>query len=284
MEFKMIRTFFLCFLTTVLASACQSENSSDTEGSSEAAEAGIPASEPEVIVKVDADYIKDPILFSVNHPERPEADKARDLQRKPEEVMRFFGIRPGMKVLDILTGGGWYAELLSRVVGPEGEVIAQNPPWYYERFGEEVIGIRLFDDRLPNVVRYDHDFDDLGLSPDTFDAVVMGMVFHDLHWLTEDVHAVLLKIKEVMKPEGILLITDHAAPEGSGSDFAASREGQHRIEEAFAIEEMENAGFELLAASDLLRVPEDDRTKPFFSPEMQGKFTDRFVLVFRKPE
>ncbi|MGQ0835675.1 MAG: hypothetical protein ACT4O5_12305 [Gammaproteobacteria bacterium] len=44
-----------------------------------------------------------------------------------------------------------------------------------------------------------------------------------------------------------------------------------------------DAGFVLEAESDLLRNAEDDRTKPFFAPEMKGKTTDRFVLRFRKP-
>ena len=55
---------------------------------------------------------------------RPEADRARDAGRKPAEVLEFFGIAPGMTVLDMFTGGGYYAELIGTVVGDEGKVVA----------------------------------------------------------------------------------------------------------------------------------------------------------------
>ena len=45
----------------------------------------------------------------------------------------------------------------------------------------------------------------------------------------------------------------------------------------------EDAGFRLEAESQLLRNPDDDRTKAFFAPEMKGKTTDKFALLFRKP-
>jgi predicted methyltransferase len=57
---------------------------------------------------------------------RPEADKQRDANRKPEQVLEFFGIEPDMKVIDIFAGGGYYAEILSYVVGVDGEVTLYN--------------------------------------------------------------------------------------------------------------------------------------------------------------
>ena len=58
---------------------------------------------------------------------RSEADRARDAGRKPAEVLEFLGIRPGMKVIDIIAAGGWYTEVLALAVGPDGHVVAQNP-------------------------------------------------------------------------------------------------------------------------------------------------------------
>lgn len=221
--------------------------------------------------------------MAVHHADRFEDDKERDLQRKPEAVMAFAGLQPGMAVLDVFAGGGWYTELQSRVVGEEGQVWMHNPPQYYERVGEDAVLERLANNRLPNVVRHDRPVDALELPEARFDFAVAGMVFHDLYWMTEDVGAVLRQIHAALKPGGAFLITDHAAPEGTGAEYALQRQsGPHRIEEAFVIAEMEAAGFELAASSDVLRVPEDDRSKPFY--QMEDMFTDRFVLLFRKPE
>jgi predicted methyltransferase len=77
---------------------------------------------------------------------------------------------------------------------------------------------------------------------------------------------------------------DHAAPAGTGVEYARKREGQHRIDEEFAKKKFLEAGFVLAKESDALRNPADDRQKPFFAPEMKGKVTDRFLLLFRKPK
>ena len=50
------------------------------------------------------------------------ADRDRDAGRKPEKVMQFFGIKPGMTVLEVLSSGGYYTEVLSHRVGPTGKV------------------------------------------------------------------------------------------------------------------------------------------------------------------
>ena len=59
---------------------------------------------------------------------RAEADRARDAGRKPADVVEFLGIDPGMRVMDVIAAGGYYTEVLSLAVGPDGEVVAQNPP------------------------------------------------------------------------------------------------------------------------------------------------------------
>ena len=59
---------------------------------------------------------------------RSDEDKAKDEARRPGEVLAFLGVEPGMTVMDLLASGGWYTEVLSVAVGPEGAVYAQNPP------------------------------------------------------------------------------------------------------------------------------------------------------------
>ena len=61
---------------------------------------------------------------------RTDADRERDAGRKPAEVLEFFAIEPGMSILDMFSGGGYYTELLSHVVGPEGRVVAHTNSAY----------------------------------------------------------------------------------------------------------------------------------------------------------
>ena len=57
----------------------------------------------------------DPIAEAVAHPARPAADVKRDADRKPDAVLRFAGIEPGQRVADLMTGKGYYADLISHV-------------------------------------------------------------------------------------------------------------------------------------------------------------------------
>ena len=224
------------------------------------------------------------ISSAVDSPDRPEADRKLDDARKPKEMLAFFGIRPGMKIVDLFTGRGWYAELEARVAGPDGEVYAQNPPEFLQKWGDKDISERLAGNRLPSVKRWDRSMDALELPAAHFDGAVANDVFHDFFWLSKDVDGVVKQIYDALKPGGFFAIVDHSAPAGTGDAYARSRDGQHRIDEAFVKQVLAKAGFKLDAESQLLRNPDDDRQKPFFAPEMKGKMTDKFALLFRKPK
>ena len=56
---------------------------------------------------------------AVAHPERPDADRARDAARKPAEIVAFAGVKPGDKVAEFAPGAiAWIREAIgSAVVG-----------------------------------------------------------------------------------------------------------------------------------------------------------------------
>jgi len=60
--------------------------------------------------------------------DRTAADRTNDLRRKPQEMLAFIGLRPGMVALDISSAGGYTTELLARAVGPTGAVFGQGRP------------------------------------------------------------------------------------------------------------------------------------------------------------
>jgi predicted methyltransferase len=223
------------------------------------------------------------INAAVDSSDRPADDRKRDDARKPKDMLAFFGVASGMKLLDVFTGGGWYAELEARVAGPAGEVWAQNPPEYLKRFGDKDISARLANNRLPTVRRWDRSVDAMELPKNYFDGVVANDVFHDLFWLSKDVDGICHQLFDAVKKRGFVAIIDHSAPLGSGDSMARDISGVHRIDETLVKQKMLAAGFKLEAESQLLRNPADDRSKAFFAPEMKGINTDKFALLFRKP-
>ena len=78
---------------------------------------------------IPADQIPPADKNAVASPDRPAEDVKLDAGRKPDQMLAFFGIAPGMQVADLFAGGGYTTELLSRAVGPTGKVYSQNIPF-----------------------------------------------------------------------------------------------------------------------------------------------------------
>jgi predicted methyltransferase len=219
-------------------------------------------------------------------PNRLAGDSEQDGRRMPAEVLAFFGVRPGMSVLDLFSGGGYYTELLAIVVGPTGRVVAHNNSAYLEGDKEELA--RRFPDppRLINVERLNAENNALELEPGSFDFVLMSAVYHDVYfvndaigWAKIDGPKMLAEVFAGMKPGATLGLIDHAAAPGSPPETGGTL---HRIDPELVKRDFAAAGFILDAESNLLRNAADDLGKVVFDPAVRGK-TDRFVLRFRRP-
>lgn len=215
---------------------------------------------------------------------RPEADRARDADRKPAQVLEFLGIGPGMTVLDKFTGDGWYSEVIAYVVGDSGRVIAHSNE-AYKNFVGNALEERFGSGRVSRVEILMAENNHLALDADSLDAVMMSMSFHDIYhvdvengWEPIDGPAFLAELMKGLKAGGIVAIIDHRAAAGAPPETGDTL---HRIDPALVIAKMEAAGFVLDAQSDILRNPDDDLSKNVFAPEIRGK-TDRFVMRFRK--
>ena len=223
---------------------------------------------------------------AIASPERPAADRDQDERRKARNVLEFSGVESGMTVLDAFSAGGYYTELLARVVGPEGRVIAyNNPP--YARFAEKGIAARYAGDRLPNVRQVTSTIEDLELAPASLDAVIFVMSYHDLYWRPADGSwpptdpALLLgKLHAALKPGGVIVVQDHVAT--AGGDTAEVVDKLHRIDPAVVKADFAKAGFTLDGESDVLAHPDDAHTIMVFDEAIRGK-TDQFLFRFRKP-
>ena len=78
---------------------------------------------------------------------RGDAERERDKTSRPVEVLGFFGLEPGIRVLDLHSGGGYYSEILSYAVGPDGSVVAHTND-IHEKYHSDEIARRYRDDRL----------------------------------------------------------------------------------------------------------------------------------------
>jgi predicted methyltransferase len=222
---------------------------------------------------------------AVSNPARTDQDRQRDANRRPGEVMQFFGIGPGDKVLDLFSGGGYYSELLSYVVGDDGEVVSHSNAAYANFVGDEATN-RYGNDRLPNVEILIAETHELTLPAAEVDAVLMVLAYHDRYdddpengWPKIDGPVLLEEIFDGLRPGGVLGIVDHAAAAGSAAETGNTL---HRIDPAIVRTEVEKAGFVFEEAADFLKNPQDDHTKHMGDPSIRGK-TDRFVMRFRKP-
>jgi predicted methyltransferase len=213
----------------------------------------------------------------VRSADRSDADRELDQRRKPELLLTFYGVRPGMRVLDVSAGRGYNAELLARAVGSSGRVYAHNSP------SLPAAARTAFDERLKkpfmsNVTHVLREFDD-PIPPDVrgLDLITFNFNYHDTVHLGVDRPRMNKALYQALKPGGILIVADHSARPGAGSTVTKSL---HRIEEIVVRNELAAAGFKLLDSADFLRNPSDPRDVTVFKNTVPN---DEFVLKFVKP-
>ena len=64
----------------------------------------------------------DQIATILASPDRTAADRTNDLRRKPQQMLEFFALRPGLVAVDLSAAGGYTTELVARAIGPTGEL------------------------------------------------------------------------------------------------------------------------------------------------------------------
>jgi predicted methyltransferase len=233
--------------------------------------------------KTDAPPV-DNISQAMTAAERSDADRARDARSRPDVTLAMLDIGPGDVVFDVFGGGGYYSELIARVVGEDGKVYLHNNQ-AYRNFVNEGLTERMKQNQMPQMIQYDREVDDLDLTPNSLDAAMIIMSYHDLFyddrgngWPQIDHQDFMQQIYTGLKTGGRFMIVDHQANAGRQ---AFDSQSLHRIEKDYAIERIEAIGFKLVAESAVLANPNDDKSTSVFTPEIRGK-TDRFIVVFEK--
>jgi predicted methyltransferase len=224
----------------------------------------------------------DNITAAVNDSARPDADKKLDAERKPAEMLALAHIKPGMRVMDLVPGGGYFTRLFAKAVGPTGYVYAYQPVEFAAFSKGKPAKVRAVAADYPNVSVIEAPVNDLA-APEALDVVWTAQNYHDLHdsfAKPADLAVINKKVFDALKPGGVFIVLDHSAEKGSG---LRDTETLHRIDEAAVRSEVMAAGFKLASESNILRNPADPRTKLVFDDSIRHK-TDQFILIFRKPK
>lgn len=225
----------------------------------------------------------------------------RDVWRHPGETLSFFDVEPGMTVVEIWPGGGWYTEILAPLI-QAGTLYAAH---FSTGIGVEFYDLsrQRFEEKLlanPSI------YGEVKLS--TFDpargqlltpeaAADRVLTFRNVHnWLRTDSEQQAFELfYQALKPGGILGVVEHRAKEGTPREKMLI---SGYMTEAYVIELAENAGFVLEAKSDINANPKDSADHPAgvwtlpptlrLGSENREKYlaigeSDRMTLKFRKP-
>ncbi|MEE4360792.1 MAG: hypothetical protein V2I63_04635 [Pseudomonadales bacterium] len=216
-------------------------------------------------------------------PSRPEADRERDGNRKAVETLSFFGLKDDMTVLELLPGGGWYTRVLAPVLAERGT--------YYVSIGTGSIERGLLTqpgfDKV-KVLPFDaitgRDEDGLRMTTRAFgfgvDDVDLVLTFRNLHNFTESARAEMNQATfDALKPGGHYGVVDHTRRHMQYDYY----ENWRRMDPVRMIKEIEAVGFEFVDFSDLHYRPDDGLEFEVGRASVTGN-TDRFTLLFRKPE
>lgn len=205
---------------------------------------------------------------------RPAEDRARDIHRHPYESLTFWGLTPGMTVVEIEPGAkGWWRQILEPYAAATGGTyVPVNRP-----------------------------LEGMGVEDGQADMVLVARAFHN--WArSERTGPYLAAFYRALKPGGILAIEQHRGVEGLN---VAETAPTGYVSESYVIHAAREAGFELDARSELNANPRDDRDHAFgvwtlapnrrsekdgrtLTPEERAEYdaigeSDRMTLRFRKP-
>jgi len=210
---------------------------------------------------------------------RTDAEKARDRNRNPIRILDFFGLEEDMKVVEIIPAGGWYTKILGPVLRDKGELYLAQPDRYYGRTNDmlKLAGL----DRVKKLSWGEENPEIRGM-PGIWDMKDADMVltFRNYHNFSAEARAGLNKSSyAALKPGGLYGVIDHTRRHMESD----TSENGRRVDPVLAIKEIQAAGFELVDYSNLLFKADDELRYEVGRKSVSGN-TDRFALLFRKPE
>ncbi len=199
---------------------------------------------------------------------RPAGDAARDQYRHTAESLAFWGLKPGLSVIEIAPGGGYWTWILAPYAkATGGKYAATMPDPTDPRMTDQGRKyVAEFKGRYADEAKYGKinwtawkadDVSSLGAA-NSADMVITARNIHDWMWTPGDLDKALKAFHAVLKPNGILAVEDHRAdPRKQVQD---GRDGYVNTDVLVAA--VEKAGFKLDAASEINANPKDTKDYP----------------------
>ena len=200
---------------------------------------------------------------------RTEEEKARDRYRRPVEALTFWGLKPGMTILEVQPGAGWWTDILAPFAkATGGKFYATAPDLANPKLSD---GARKA--RAEFEARYAAKPDVFGkvelvnwgavsrtLPAGTFDFILTARSIHGWMQQVPDVaQETFAEFYKALKPGGILAVEQHRANPTGGAEKPATG----YVSEQYVIDLAQKAGFELAAKSELNANPKDTKDHPF---------------------
>lgn len=201
---------------------------------------------------------------------RSEAQRARDAHRHPYNALTFWGLRPGMTVVEIDPGGGaWWTPILANYTQRTGgryiagwlDLAAPNASDNARNARANFLNEWGDASRFGQVSVVDFGMTSgLALPDDSVDFILVARAFHN--WSRNDgmTDRYMAEFQRVLKPDGILAVEQHRAPEGA--DVTVSAQTGY-VPEQYVIDAAARAGLRLGARAEINANPRDDRGHPF---------------------
>jgi len=214
---------------------------------------------------------------------RTAEERERDANRKPRETLEFFGLREDMRVVELIPAGGWYTKIIAPVVAEQGQLyvavgtrrIGPVLEQYEELSEVEIVPVEV--ELTPTDIVGQFVVDEFDLGVDDIDLV---LTFRNLHNFVPEARAFINQaVFDALKPGGLYGVVDHTRRHNDPDTL----ENWRRMDPVLAILEIQAAGFELVDFSDLHYRPDDELRYEVGRKTVRGN-TDRFALLFRKPE
>ena len=200
-------------------------------------------------------------------PWRNPNNTARDKYRHPKETLLFFGVKPTQSVIEITPGAGWYTEILAPMLHDHGHYfgIVNDPASVKAEARKETnelnmqleAKIAMHPDQY--VLTQLREIDPAAPVLGPANSVDVVLTFRNVHnWVMDGNQAAMFKAMfNVLKPGGVLGVTDHRANPGPATD---GKKGY--LTEQQVIDYATAAGFVLDGKSEINANPKDTKDYP----------------------
>jgi len=215
-----------------------------------------------------ANAAEQPLLLEIiNGDQRTEVNKERDRYRHPQQTLEFFGIQSEMTVVEIWPGKGWYTEILAPFIKQgNGQLIAAGFPQNAGPQWRQTMQ-RDYQNWLADSPAYYDQVKVVELGPPSFwqigpdESVDAVLTFRNVHnWLKGGYETEMFNaFYHVLKPGGVLGITDHRAQPGTNLE---TMKQSGYLNQDLVVILAQKAGFVLEAVSEINANPLDDKQHP----------------------